>query len=286
MSHEVQPAQPAPPSSADFSALHAESLALWEQKAAYWDEHMGEGNEFQRLLIAPAAEELLDIQQGERALDVACGNGVFARRLAALGAQVVATDFSATFIERARARTQQTPEHSAYRDRIDYRVVDATDEAALLALGAGSFDAIYCGMAFMDMVTIEPLVRAARALLKPQGRFVFSTMHPCFNSAMQRLGLEEEDAEGQLQATYYVKVTRYLTAFTQRGSGMPGEPNPHNYFHRPLHELLGSCFQAGFVLDGLKEPSFPQAAEPRAYISWANYTEIPPVLVARLRPMR
>ena len=247
---------------------------------------MGEGNEFQRMLIAPAAEELLDIHEGERVMDVACGNGVFARRMAALGAQVVATDFSSTFIARAKARTQNTAEHAAYRDRIDYYVMDATDEAALLALGEGSFGAIYCGMAFMDMVTIDPLMSAARRLLKPGGRFVFSTMHPCFNSAMQRLGVEEEDTAGQLQATYYVKVTRYLTPIAQRGGGMPGEPNPHNYFHRSLQDILGSCFRAGFALDGLREPSFPQMAEPRAYVSWANYTEIPPVLVGRLRPVQ
>ncbi|MEO7001126.1 MAG: class I SAM-dependent methyltransferase [Ktedonobacterales bacterium] len=283
MRHE-QPSEQASQAAADFLSLNTESLALWEQKAAYWDERMGEGNEFQRLLIAPAAEWLLSIQTDQRVLDVACGNGVFARRLAALGAQVVATDFSPTFIERAKARTENTPEHAAYRDRIDYRVVDATAEADLLALGEGSFDAIYCGMAFMDMVTIDPLLRAARRLLKSQGRFVFSTMHPCFNSAMQRLGVEEEDVTGELQATYYVKVTRYLTPIAQRGGGMPGEPNPHNYFHRPLQDILGSCFREGFVLDGLEEPAFPQADDPRAYVSWANYTEIPPVLVARLRP--
>jgi cyclopropane fatty-acyl-phospholipid synthase-like methyltransferase len=39
-------------------------------------------------------ERLLALQPGERVLDVACGNGVMARRLALLGGRVTAVDFS------------------------------------------------------------------------------------------------------------------------------------------------------------------------------------------------
>src|SRR5919112_274011 len=71
----------------------------WEKKAAFWDERMGEGNAFQRVLIGPATERLLEVLPGETVLDVACGNGVFSRRLAELGARVVAVDFSEKFVE-------------------------------------------------------------------------------------------------------------------------------------------------------------------------------------------
>src|SRR5579883_3442465 len=87
----------------DFAALTPETQAIWEQNAGFWDDQMGEGNEFQRILIATAAERLLGLQVGERVVEAACGNGVFSRRMAALGAQVVASDFSPTFVERARA---------------------------------------------------------------------------------------------------------------------------------------------------------------------------------------
>jgi hypothetical protein len=64
---------------------------------------------------------------------------------------------------------------------------------------------------------------------------------------------------------------------------MPGEPNPHYYFHRPLHELLGACFAAGFALDGLEEPAFGADDVGKRPLSWLNFQQIPPVLVARLR---
>ena len=71
------------------------------------------------------------LRAGERVLDVACGNGLYARRLAALGAEVVATDFAAEMIAHAQARP------SPAVGKITYAVLDATDESALVALGRG-----------------------------------------------------------------------------------------------------------------------------------------------------
>jgi 2-polyprenyl-3-methyl-5-hydroxy-6-metoxy-1,4-benzoquinol methylase len=192
--------------------LNRATREIWDSKAQFWDERMGEGNQFQRVLIGPASERLLQVQPDQVILEIACGNGVFSRRLASLGAWVVATDFSATFLDLARARTTEHPE------RIEYRLVDATDESQLLALGERRFDAAVCNMALMDMVTIAPLMRA------------------------------------------------------------------HYHFHRSLSVLFGACFTAGFVLDGLEEPAFGPDDRGGRPLNWANYTDVPPVLVARVRP--
>src|SRR5918995_5866939 len=146
---------------------------------------MGEGNAFQRVLIGPATERLLQVVPGETVLDVACGNGVFSRKLAELGARVVAVDFSEKFVELARARTQG----AGYADAVEYLVADATDEEQMLSLGEGRFDAAVCNMALMDMLAIDPLMSALRRLLKPKGRFVFSVQHPAFNSNAIRLAM-------------------------------------------------------------------------------------------------
>lgn len=260
--------------------LNSEARAAWDRNGAFWDARMGEGNQFQRVLIGPATERLLETHPGELVLDVACGNGVFARRLAALGARVVACDFSPSLLERARARATERG------DRIEYRLVDATEERQLLALGEGRFDAAVCNMALMDMATIQPLMRALARLLKPDGRFVFSVMHPCFNHPRSVLGMEEEDLDGELVTTRYVKQSEYLRIPPARGLGILGQPVPHPYFHRPLGELLGACFAAGLALDALEEPGFGPEDGPDRPLGWAGFTEIPPVLVARLRPTR
>lgn len=256
-------------------SLNDEARELWDAKALYWDEQMGEGNEFQRALIWPATRRLLKVEPGQRILDACCGNGVTSRALAALGAEVVAFDFSESFIERARARTTQ------HDERIEYRVLDATSEEQLLALGEGEYDAIVCNMALMDISDIEPISRSLTSLLRPDGKFVFSVAHPCFNSNAMTMSAERD---GRMQTKFEIKLSDYLSVPPGKGAGMPGEPNPHYYFHRPLHELLGAFFAARLVLDGLEEPAL-QGDEDRP-LSWWSLKGIPPVLVARMRPAR
>src|SRR5258708_27331174 len=98
MEHETNP-------NVDFPELVRETQEIWEQNARWWDANMGEGNSWHRSLIAPATERLLGIRAGERVLELACGNGQFARCLASLGAHIVACDFSPAFLDCARQRT-------------------------------------------------------------------------------------------------------------------------------------------------------------------------------------
>lgn len=42
-----------------------------------------------------------------------------------------------------------------------------------------------------------------------------------------------------------------------------------------------AAFDAGFVLDGLAEPAFPNQEHDSLSFDWENYHQIPPVLVAR-----
>jgi ubiquinone/menaquinone biosynthesis C-methylase UbiE len=106
----------------------------------------------------PSRERLLKVLPGKTVLDVACGNGVFSRRLAELGARVVAIDFSEKFVELAMARTEE----AGYGDAVEYLVADATDEEQMLALREERFDAAVCNMALMDMPAIDPLMRVLR----------------------------------------------------------------------------------------------------------------------------
>jgi 2-polyprenyl-3-methyl-5-hydroxy-6-metoxy-1,4-benzoquinol methylase len=258
-----------------------ETRAAWNENAAFWDQRMGEGNDFVELLVWPATERLLALRPGERVLDVACGNGLTSRRLALLGAEVVAFDFAEEMIAFARQRT----EGLQYAEQITYHSLDATDESALLRLGVGTFDAALCSMALFDMAEIGPLMHALARLLRPGGRFVFSVIHPCFNSASIVQMAELEDRDGEVVTVYSVKVRGYMTPTVAHGAAIAGQPRAQLYFHRPLQILLGAALEAGFVLDGLEERAFPPDHDPgRHPLSWSGrFSEIPPVLVARAR---
>lgn len=239
---------------------------------------MSAGSDFQRVLIQPALEELLGIEAGHEIVDVCCGNGELARRMADLGAHVIAIDFAEEMIVRARARS------GAYERRIEYRVMDATKSAQLTKLGNERFDAAVCNMALMDMSAIEPLIDAACGWLKPQGSFIFSVPHPCFNSSRSTLMAERvPDSRGETKTVGSVKLSGYKSEVVAHGVAIRGQPGVQPYVDRPLEVLFGAFFERGFVLDAFKEPSFPGDAE-APQVNWRNLPEFPPVLVSRMRP--
>ncbi len=258
--------------------LNAESRTIWDTNAEAWDNKIGAGGGWQTTLIAPMVERMLKIQSDEKVLDIACGNGQFSRRLAELGATVVASDFSPKLIELAKGRTTE------HADRISYHVVDATDEAQLLALAGADqqrFDAAVCNNALMDMPTIEPLFRAVAKLLKPEARFVFSIMHPCFNGLA--ITMQPELPDYARQPTYSIKLSRYLSFEATKGTAIREQPLEQYYWHRPLHVLLNCAFSSGLVMDGIEEPKLSEADAATNAFNWANY-DMPPLLFVRLRP--
>lgn len=92
---------------------------------------------------------------GERILDLGCGDGTLALKMAADGAEVVGLDASAEFVETARAKG------------IDARLGDGQ------ALSFdGEFDAVFSNAALHWMNDAEAVIAGVRRALKPGGRFV------------------------------------------------------------------------------------------------------------------
>lgn len=263
------------------------SKEAWDANADVWDSRMGDdGNDFFNVLCWPIIESFLSAstrlstsaQPDSHILDIACGNGLTSRRLAALGCRVTAFDFSANLIEKAKARNSPIS-----NSLISYHVLDATNESQLLSLGNHTFDSALSNMSLFDMPDIEPLFRALRKLLKPNGVFVFSLMHPAFNNPSAARMAEEWD-DGELHTRYAVKTSRYMTSFESKGLALRNQPKPQLYFHRPIRYYMHAAFQNGFVLDGFEERSFSPDHPQGSVLGWGGkFSEIPPVLILRLR---
>ncbi|MDD5191418.1 MAG: methyltransferase domain-containing protein, partial [Dehalococcoidales bacterium] len=202
---------------------------IWNANAEFWDKRMGEGNDFHRFMIEPNQLKLLNIKPGQQILDIACGNGQFARKMTEMGAKVTAVDFADKFIEIARAKSPKT---------IDFHVADATKTGDLKKLGVKKYDAVVSTMALMDMEKIEILIGYIPRLLKKNGVFVFSITHPCFNSGENVLTHERDDIGGSIKDRYAVKVSNYMVEKSYLGVGMSGQPEQQYYFHRPISTIL------------------------------------------------
>ncbi len=258
--------------------LNKEVRRIWDKNAEWWDDKIGDGNDYQCELLEPSTEYLLNVSKGDIILDIACGAGRFARRMAELGAYVVACDFSENFIKRAKKRTPKNIKN------IEYHIVDATNEKELLSLGKNRFNKAVSTMALQDIANIDPLMKAVSQNLKPHGHFVFSLPHPCLNSVNISRFSEMDEGE-KVEFRNGIKISHYITPCSWKGLGIIGQPEPHYYFHRPLEILFNTGFKNGFVIDGIKEPVFkkqPGAVKGKG-INLDDMWEIPPVLVIRMR---
>jgi 2-polyprenyl-3-methyl-5-hydroxy-6-metoxy-1,4-benzoquinol methylase len=264
----------------DFPEHVTENRRIWNANARWWDDRIGDGNDFQTVLIEPSTERLLHPSAADTILDVACGAGRFARRMASLGAKVVGIDTSDEFVARARERT---PGDAS----IEYRVLDATNSVDMRSLGAHRFTKAVCTMALMDMPEVTPLFRALSSLLPRDGAFVFSVTHPCFHSAaIQRFAEIYEEEPGRHVTRTGVKVSSYLSPSARKTEGIIGQPEPQFFFHRPISRLFQHGFDAGFIVDGFDEPGFAALEIQKAGVRWHDMPDIPPILVVRMRLAR
>ncbi|KAK2761226.1 hypothetical protein FQN54_001748 [Arachnomyces sp. PD_36] len=277
-------------------------LYCWNINAAFWDELMGDGgNDYFTDLELPALERMSAIQGGERALDLATGNGLVARWLAAQGAgSVIGTDGSEKMVEHARKRGVAAYGEDTAGGKMSYQVLDVTDEKALeefiereVESGGGGFDIITMNMAIMDIPTLDPIAAALPRLLRNGGRFIATLLHPLFftSGASRLIEVGDDPISGSRQITQSIKVTKYLHVTPAKGVFLDGQPVPQIYHHRPLHSLLSPFLKTNsLVLDSLEEPNFDLDEEGRERARVAqrleaarNFTQIPKILAFRLR---
>ncbi len=116
----------------------AETLSSWETNAAFWDESIGpDGNLYWKVLQEPCLGRLLGeyLKPGCYALDLATGNGLCARWMAAQGAYVVATDGTEAMLEVARARL--AADDPGVQSLVRFQQIDVTKPDQLGSLMAG-----------------------------------------------------------------------------------------------------------------------------------------------------
>lgn len=107
---------------------------------------------------------------------------------------------------------------------------------------------------------------------------MYTLLHLCFNGSAitQAAGLCEN--EGSPRMVYSVKISCYLTPTIEHGAALRDQPQKQLYFVRPLQKLFGAAFDAGLIVDGLEEPSFPpDLPVGRNPLTWSGkFSEISP----------
>jgi SAM-dependent methyltransferase len=215
----------------------------WDANASdYYAEHGGVLGDADLLWcpegVREAEARLLGDVRGRTVLEVGCGAAQAARWLVSQGAVVTAFDVSLGQLHQAREldrRTGIAVRRLVQADAQRLPFADASFEVVVSAFGAIPFVADSAGT-----------MREVARVLRPGGRFVFSTTHPLRwafpddpgpagltvrQSYFDRTPYVEEDASGQ---AVYVE------------------------HHRTVGDRVRELGAAGLVLDDLVEPEWPE----------------------------
>jgi 23S rRNA pseudouridine1911/1915/1917 synthase len=257
----------APPAASTTGGGGAGGGTSWEAVAGWYDELMDEKtNDHYEQVVIPGVTRLVSPSPGVRVLDVACGQGVGARRLAALGARVVGVDAAPGLIEAARRRGEGE-EGGAMR----FEVGDARDlGAALGAMGeAGGFDVAVCVMGLTNIDPLSSVFAGVAGALKAGGRFVAVIQHPAFRAAEQTAwGWDAKVGKQYRRVDGYLSHGERAIVMNPGGVAKGEAPVTTVTFHRPIQTYARLLSEAGLLIEAVEEwpgrrvsTSGPRAAE-------------------------
>lgn len=172
---------------------------------------------------------------GRRVLDIGCGEGRFCRLLAGLGADVTGVDLTEGLIEKA---LQLASGGETYLVGNAEELADIDDE---------SFDIAVSYIVLVDLDDYRASITASRRVLKPGGRFIVCNIHPMRSASSNFTGWIRD---------YERKLFYPLDNYTEEG------PREFHWWgktfinmHRTLSSYVAAFLGAGFLLEGLREPT-------------------------------
>jgi predicted TPR repeat methyltransferase len=155
--------------------------------------------------------------------DLGCGSGIFTSRLKELGADIVGVDNSLGLIEIAKTTYPNIPFSLA--------------EVTQTNLSSGEYDLVVSSLVMHYLKDLTPFFKEVKRILKKNGCFIFSFHHPV-NEIMKKV-------EKDIVLGPYFHEDSYTWNMLE---GMELKS-----FHHTFENIICSLFNAGFVVEELKE---------------------------------
>lgn len=201
-------------------------------------------NSYQAKLILPNLLRLVEAKKGEVILDLACGQGFFAREFAKLGAKIIGVDIASELIEIAK-RDKSVEYHVSPAHKLDF-------------LQDKSIDKILIILSLQNIENANDVIKEVNRVLKPKGKLFIVLNHPAFR--IPKASSWGWDDKLNLQ---YRRLDGYLSESKEPIQMHPGD-NPREKtltFHRPLQFYFKALGKNGLFVSRLEEWSSNKTSE-------------------------
>ncbi|MCL2092322.1 MAG: class I SAM-dependent methyltransferase [Micrococcales bacterium] len=241
---------------AQFQTVTAETAVQaartwWDANAAAYQAEHADDLGSARFLWCPEGVDEADVHllgdvDGADVLEVGAGAAQCSRWLVGTGARVLATDVSASMLAAAADLNARTG--------VVVPLVQA--DARMLPLPEECVDVVFTAFGALPFVADTQTVhREVARVLRPGGRWVFSVTHP------MRWAFPDDPGLPGLTACHSYFDRRSYTETDAYGAVVYTE------HHRTVGDLVSDVVGAGFVLDALVEPEWPDNLD-RAWGGW------------------
>lgn len=235
--------------------------ASWGEVASWYDKHLNEADTYHEKVILPNLIRLIDAEAGDKILDLACGQGFFARALKKTGAHVEGIDIAPELISIAKAETEDIPYHIG-------------SAAKLTMFENETFTKALISLSIQNIEQIDKVIAEAARVLKKGGQLHIVMNHPAFRIPKQSAWGYDDQKKVQFR-----RVDQYLSQSSTAIDMHPGFSDaPQTIsFHRPLQYYFKAFIKSGFAVMRLEEWISHKASDsgPRAKAENDARKEIP-----------
>jgi ubiquinone/menaquinone biosynthesis C-methylase UbiE len=215
-----------------------EKNTSWQKVSKWYSSIVGEkGHYYHQAVVIPNSLNLLNLKQGDKLLDVACGQGVFSRSIPET-VQYTGVDVSKSLVDEAR-RMDKNSNHK-------YFVADVTKNVST----RDRYNKAVMILALQNIKEPEKAINYVVERLEKDSRFLIVINHPCFR--IPRQSSWETDSVNKMQ---YRRVNRYLTELEIPINAHPGEQgSPVTWsFHHSIEDYSAYLNKNGFLIEKIEE---------------------------------